>query len=71
MQGAENIAYNVVGMTSDNSVCKCAKQLSSGVTPQDHMAHEHLGPRLPAEHGDAGCNAHAHLPCRPVPILNV
>ena len=25
MQGAENIAYNVVGMPSDNSVCKCDK----------------------------------------------
>jgi len=42
-----------------------------GVTSQDQMAHEHLGPRPPEDHGDCGGDAHAPLPCRPSPSLHV
>jgi len=55
-----------------HQTAQCAnvtKQLPSSVQSQDHMAHEHLGPRLPTEHGDAGCNANAPLPCRPLQIM--
>jgi len=42
-----------------------------GVTSQDQMAHEHLGPRPQKDHGGDECDAHAPLSRRPLPILNV